>query len=636
MPRLAPYHSVADFLRPSARQPRRTDFDLVRRIRARHAEIKGDSNRQLREKADRLRERIDTGVSVLERDVVVEAFSLVCESCSRVLDKVPYDQQVLAGLAMATGAVAEMQTGEGKTIAATLPTFLHGLTGNGVHVATVNQYLADRDYQLLAPVFENLGLTVGISREKASQSEKMAAYHCDIVYATGYELGFDYLRDRVAERTAAERPLGHGIRAQLRGQLATPPLIQRSHHFCIIDEVDSVLLDEACTPLIISGNSPNIGLAAEVYRAARAIAADLVAGTHFEIQSECRSIRMLDNGMDRIYEADVSKLALQRPWHAYVQNALHSQYLMHRDIDYVIRNEEVQIVDQNTGRVFEERSWRAGLHQAVEAKERVPITPEKMSLARISRQRYFQLYEQVAGMTGTASGHEVEFKTFYQTPIVKIPLRNPSARNQHATRFFVDQKSKWTAIIDDVVQRSQRGQPILVGTRTIEQSLLLSNRLRELGVEHELLNGLQDADEAELIARAGAVGAVTVATNMAGRGTDIPVSAAAQSLGGLHVIGTDRNTSPRVDRQLLGRAGRQGEPGSSQFYVSAEDFLIANYHPQLISKMVRSATATGELSREFDTQLRRIQNGLEQEQFRVRQNMLEHQLWLDELLIRVA
>jgi preprotein translocase subunit SecA len=636
MKSLAPYHSITDLLRSPARQPRRSDYELVHRIRARHAEIKNASDRELRETADHLRNRIDAGAAVLECDILVDAFSLVCESCSRVLNKVPYDEQILSGLAMATGAVAEMQTGEGKTIAATLPAFLHGLTRQGVHVATVNQYLADRDHELLAPVFENLGLSVGISREKASNAEKRAAYQCDIVYATGYELGFDYLRDRVSERAVAERPLGQSFRAQLRGQSSSPALIQRAHNFCIIDEVDSVLLDEACTPLIISGTSSDVAATAEAYRVAKKVAADLRVGEQFEVLSESRSIRLLDQGMDRIYEIDVSKLALQRPWHAYVQNALSSQYLMHRDVDYVVRSEEIQIVDQNTGRVFDERSWRAGLHQAVEAKEDVTITPEKRSLARISRQRYFQMYDQLSGMTGTATGHELEFRKFYQMPIVKIPLRKCSARNDQATRFFADQKSKWKAIIDDVEQRSLGGQPILVGTRTIEQSLMLSSRLREIGVTHQLLNGLQDADEAELIARAGAVGSVTVATNMAGRGTDIPISAEARSLGGLHVLGTDRNTSPRVDRQLIGRTGRQGEAGSSQFFVSADDFLIANYRPELIGSMVRTAGTTGELTRNFENQLRRIQTDLEQEQFRVRQNMLDHQLWLDQLLVRAA
>jgi len=535
-------------------------------------------------------------------EIIVQSFAIGIEALRRTTGMVAYDVQILAGLAMASGSIAEMQTGEGKTLTTMLPIVVLALPQRGVHVATVNAYLAQRDYEFLKPGLEMLGITTGISLSGASPEEKRSAYACDVTFGTGYEFGFDFLRDQIATKELGTDRLG----AKLRQSLLLEPKThdtqtQRGFAAAIIDEIDSVFIDEAITPLVLSSGSLGTSVDDAMYLQAKTTVESLVENEDL------------------------------RPWQQYVESALRARYMMNRDINYVVRDEKVEIVDEYTGRIFSDRSWREGLHQAVEAKENVPITEERRTIARISRQRYFQRYELLCGMTGTADGHQREFQKCYNLPVVVVPRRKKLRRIELPTRYFRSQDDKSDAIVKDAIARSLKGQPILIGTRTIQQSWQLSEKLDKNAIQHRILNGVQDEEEAALIATAGTSGAITVATNMAGRGTDIQLDSQAIEAGGLHVIGFERNSSPRIDRQLLGRSGRQGDPGSGQFFVSAEDQIINRFDSTLVKLLKRITKANGVQSQRFDRRVILIQRASEQTGYSARQDVMREELWLDKV-----
>ena len=571
-------------------------------------------------------------------EIIVQSFAIGIEALRRTTGMVAYDVQILAGLAMASGSIAEMQTGEGKTLTTMLPIVVLALPQRGVHVATVNAYLAQRDYEFLKPGLEMLGITTGISLSGASPEEKRSAYACDVTFGTGYEFGFDFLRDQIATKELGTDRLG----AKLRQSLLLEPKThdtqtQRGFAVAIVDEIDSVFIDEATTPLVLSSGSLGTNVDDAMYLQAKTTVESLVENEDFIIDRLNKTLSLTERGVESAQQArglfvkSGKSRSLLRPWQQYVESALRARYMMNRDINYVVRDEKVEIVDEYTGRIFSDRSWRDGLHQAVEAKENVPITEERRTIARISRQRYFQRYELLCGMTGTADGHQREFQKCYNLPVVVVPRRKKLRRIELPTRYFRSQDDKSDAIVKDAIARSLKGQPILIGTRTIQQSWQLSEKLDKNAIQHRILNGVQDEEEAALIATAGTSGAITVATNMAGRGTDIQLDSQAIEAGGLHVIGFERNSSPRIDRQLLGRSGRQGDPGSGQFFVSAEDQIINRFDSTLVKLLKRITKANGVQSQRFDRRVILIQRASEQTGYSARQEVMREELWLDKV-----
>ncbi len=637
---LAPYRRLTHRVVPGAFTPRPGDRALLGRVREQEASLGNVATGDLGEQFSRIRTEIEAGAAALELDVVARTFALVSEAIRRRLGFHLYDVQLLAGLALSTGAVAEMKTGEGKTLVAALPAALWGLTGQGVHVATVNDYLARRDFEQMRVPLESLGLTVGLSAPSLHVRQKRRAYACDITYSTGCELGFDFLRDQVTLRSRRRPQLGERLREGLQGKdHHTPELIQRGHSLAIIDEVDSVLIDEANSPLILSGQGDRAATETTFRRAAE-LAAQLVNDHDFVHDRRRRTLWLTARGHRSIYAnpSRIPSAGLLRPWSVYVEQALRAELIFHRDRNYVVRDRKIQLIDQYTGRIFADRHWRDGLHQAVEQKERVPITPEQHTIASVSRQRYFGLYQRLCGMSGTCTGHEAELRDFYGLAVVVIPERIPTRLRSYPTLYFATTESKWRAILHQIVSRRQTGQPILVGSRTVEESRGISDLLTRHGLDHQLLNGAQDEDEAAIIAAAGSPGALTIATNMAGRGTDIALDPAVIPCGGLHVIATERQESARVDRQLAGRAARQGEPGSYQCFVSAEDDLLQEHGPAVAERIVdwcaNRQTAGG--NRKFDRLLDRVQRRAERESFRMRCELFQQDDWMRDILTTMA
>jgi preprotein translocase subunit SecA len=563
------------------------------------------------------------GRSFESAEILVPAFALVNEAARRTLGMTFYDVQLLAGLFLTRRCVAEIQTGEGKTLVAALPAFVHALTGRGVHVITSNRYLAKRDCQLLRPVFACLGCSVGLIGDGEDTQQKQAAYACDITYGPGYEFGFDYLRDQVALDKPAVTGLGAALLRELRGVTEAPRKLQRTMAFAIVDEVDHVLLDDANSPLILAEASMGAAADAEAHLAAEQLVSSLERGRHFEKDIQTGQIQLRSEG-ERFVHANPHAIplkVLRRPWVEYVEQALRAHHVYRRDAHYVIQQDQVRIVDTSTGRIFSDRTWCAGLHQAIEAKHGLPITAEKRALARITRQRLFRRYAGLCGMTGTASGSRREFWEFYRLPVTPVPLQRPSQRKMLPARCFADAARKWDAISREVAGLHRRGRPVLVGTETIEHSLALAERLAAEGLPFELLNGIQDADEAAVVAQAGQPGAITIATNMAGRGTDIKIPAEVAQQGGLHVISAQYHTSRRIDRQLLGRCARQGDPGSARFFVSAEDVLIQSHGAWLGRAMGRAANRKGEVMMPLEHAIRRVQRVAERMQHYQRRHL---------------
>lgn len=548
----------------------------IAEVAALEPEIKALDDAALRARFQALKPAFADGPAL---DRLPEAFALVREAVVRAKGWRPYDVQIMASLVMSRGQLAEMATGEGKTLVATLPACVLALAGKGVHVATVNAYLAKRDFELMSPIFAFLGITAAYLPEKASPDQKRAAYACDITYGTGYEFGFDYLRDQLAQLAAPTPKLGRRYCETVLGwtPLAAPKPAQRPPAYAVIDEIDSVLIDEAVTPLVISrpippGENPE----APIYRQADALALELTE-EHYELQMGKRTLALTRPGLERIYEAKppTMKNKLRRAWHEYVEQALRARKLFDRDVHYLVRNNAIEIIDENTGRSFADRKWRGGLHQAVEAKEKVEVTHETESDVTISRQRFYKLYPFLCGMSGTASEEESEFLEVYGLRVFPIPRHRPLQRVELPGRVFGTCRAKHEAIVAAAKAMLASGRPVLIGTRTVRRSEELSARLHEAGIAHVLLNARQDKDEADVVALAGHPARITIATNMAGRGTDIKLAPGVAEAGGLHVIGEERNESRRIDRQLEGRSGRQGDPGSCQFFVSLEDDLVA-------------------------------------------------------------
>ena len=514
------------------------------------------SDDELKAKTPEFKQRYKDGETLDQ--MLPEAFAVVREAAKRVLGLFPYRVQIMGGIVMHNGDVPEMRTGEGKTLTATMPVYLNAISGEGVHVITVNEYLSTRDATEMGEVYSWLGLSVGINLSAKSSSEKREAYNCDITYSTNSEVGFDYLRDNMVVRQE--------------------DMVQRPLNFALIDEVDSVLIDEARTPLIVSGQVSSE--TSQLYiRADRFV--KTLTSTDYIIDVPTKTISLTDYGIDKaegychldnLY--DLENVALTH----YIDNALRANYIMILDIDYVVSQEgEILIVDQFTGRTMEGRRFSDGLHQAIEAKEGVRIQEESKTSASITYQNMFRMYKKLAGMTGTAKTEEEEFREVYNMRIIPIPTNKPVARIDHPDLLYPTLESKFKAVVEDVKARHAKGQPVLVGTVAVETSDIISKRLVDAGIPHEVLNAKNHFKEAQIIMNAGQRGAVTIATNMAGRGTDIKLGEGVRELGGLCVIGTERHESRRIDNQLRGRSGRQGDPGESQFYLSLEDDLMRRF-----------------------------------------------------------
>jgi len=522
------------------------------RVSALEPEVHGLSDEALRAKTAEFRQRHANGE--LLDDLLFEVYAVAREASIRALGMRPFDVQVLGGIVLHDGDIAEMKTGEGKTLVATMPMYLNGLAGRGAHLVTVNDYLAKRDAEWMGAVYRFLGLEVGVIQANMTPEERRVAYAADITYGTNSEFGFDYLRDNMAMRREH--------------------MVQRGHAYCIVDEVDSILIDEARTPLIISG-APET--AADTYRQFARVVPRLDPNEDYEVDEKQRTVAVTESGVAKVERAlDVDNLYKDSNGGLvnHLLQALRAQALYHKDVEYVVQNGEVLIVDEFTGRILDGRRYSEGLHQAIEAKEKVPIREENQTLATITLQNYFRMYEVLAGMTGTAKTEEDEFRQIYGLEVMQIPTNAPMVRLDENDFIFTTAKEKFAAVVDDLVARYEKGQPVLVGTVSVEVSEMLSRLLERHGVAHSVLNAKQHEREAEIIKDAGQKGAVTIATNMAGRGVDIKLGEGVIESGGLYVLGTERHESRRIDNQLRGRSGRQGDPGETRFYLSAEDELI--------------------------------------------------------------
>ena len=608
------------------------------------------SDEELREESEHFQERLEGGESL--DDILVEAFAAVREAAERTLGQRPYDVQIMGGVALHRGRIAEMKTGEGKTLVATLPAYLNALSGKGVHIVTVNDYLAGYQSDLMGRVFRALGLTTSVIKSGMTPAERREAYSADITYGTNNEFGFDYLRDNMA--------------------LSPEDRVQRGHNFAIVDEVDSILIDEARTPLIISG--PGSGDTNKWFGEFAKVVKLLNKDRDYEVDEKKRTVGVLEAGIDKVEDhLGIENLyeSLNTPLIGFLNNAIKAKELFKRDKDYVVLNGEVMIVDEHTGRILAGRRYNEGMHQAIEAKEGVKIKAENQTLATITLQNYFKLYEKLSGMTGTAETEAAEFMNTYSLGVVPIQTNLPMQREDQPDRIYRTEKAKFDAVVEDIVERHDRGQPVLVGTTSVEKSEYLATLLTAQGVKHEVLNAKNHASEAAIIAMAGAKGAVTVATNMAGRGTDIMLggnvefmahtaladrgldaeenpeeyqqawdeeldkakAAVAEQhdevveLGGLYVLGTERHESRRIDNQLRGRSGRQGDPGESRFYLSLQDDLMRLFNSSAAESLLarggvdESIPLTGRM---VSGAIQRAQNSIESRNAEIRKNVLKY------------
>jgi preprotein translocase subunit SecA len=535
---------------------------------------------ELRAVGAKLRGRARGGESLDK--LLPEAFGLACVGAKRFLNMRPYDVQLAAGIVMHNGALAELATGEGKTLCASLPVFLNGLSGKGVHVTTVNDYLARRDGELLGPLYRGLGLTVGVIQQQMGDQDRTKAYRADITYGTSSEFGFDFLRDRLkaAGAKGQESPFWAAWQPSAEGAPDPGDLYtQRGHHYALVDEADNIFVDEARTPLVIAG-ATKLATPEEagVFVWANDLVKQMAEGKHFEFDVKKQKIELTDEGkrMARFSNAPsvgAESLAMDK-LHQRLEQALHARFRFSRDQHYMIEKDEIVIIDESTGRRMPDRHWQDGLHQAVEAKEGTPIHSPSEHAASITYQSFFRQYTKLSGMTGTAAQNWVELYRVYKLWVVCVPTNRPIKRQLWPDRVFPNENVKFDAIVREVVDLRGRGRSVLIGTRTVATSEALSRRLAEAGIEHEVLNARNHEHEAKIVAQAGEVGRVTIATNMAGRGTDIKPALSVLAAGGLHVLGTERHEALRIDRQLIGRAGRQGDPGSAQFFLSLEDELL--------------------------------------------------------------
>ncbi len=610
-------------------------------------EVEGLTDDQLRGKTDEFRKRVVDGETL--SDIEAEAFAVVREAAKRVLGERHYDVQVVGAGALARGMIAEMRTGEGKTLVSTMPTYLNALSGEGVHVVTVNDYLASRDAEWMGTVHRFLGLEIGIIQADMTPAERRPAYDADITYGTNNEFGFDYLRDNMTMRPE--------------------DMVQRGHAYAIVDEVDSILIDEARTPLIISGR---VGETGKWYRDFARIANSLHRDIHYEVDEKKRQVITTEDGVHAVEQ----KLGIENMYDFanvdmihHLDVALKAKELYEHDVDYLIRNGEIKIVDEFTGRVLDGRRYSEGLHQGIEAKEGVKIKEENQTLATITLQNYFRMYEKLAGMTGTAITEAGEFYEIYKLEVVEVPTNRPIARADEPDLVYVDEDAKFDALVEDIIEHNAKDQPILVGTVSIEKSERLAGHLKRRGIKHEVLNAKQHAREAQIIAQAGQPGAVTVATNMAGRGVNIALGGNAEELaraemrkrgiekdaeeydeqfkeaaaefsvhtgearervlaaGGLYVLGTERHESRRIDNQLRGRSGRQGDPGESRFYLSLEDDLMRRFANERVASIMSRLKIPREVPIEHkmvSKAIERAQNQVEAQNFEIRKNVLKY------------
>ena len=562
------------------------------------------SDGDLKNKTTIFKERLNAGETL--EDILVEAFATAREAAKRTIGEYPFYVQLLGGIAIHYGNIAEMKTGEGKTLTTVLPAYLNSLTGKGVHVITVNEYLTLRNAEWMGKVFEFLGVTVGVNLRELTPSEKKKEYDKDILYTTNNELGFDYLRDNMV------------VKKENR--------VQRGLNFAILDEVDSILIDEARTPLIISGGHME---SKNLYNSADIFVKTLIKEQDYTIDEKTKSVSLSEEGSDKACKYfkldnlyDISNTALVH----HIDQALKANYAMQRDVDYVVQDNEVIIVDQFTGRLMKGRAFSEGLHQAIEAKEGVKIQDETKTLATITFQNLFRMYNKLSGMTGTAKTEEEEFRNIYNMFVIQIPTNREVIREDLADLVFATKKAKFNAIVDEIEKRHKMGQPILVGTIAIETSELVSKMLDKKDIKHEVLNAKNHAREAEIIAKAGEKNSVTIATNMAGRGTDIKLGDGVRELGGLCVIGTERHESRRIDNQLRGRAGRQGDPGVSQFFVSLEDELMVRFGTDRIKALMQSAGFDEQAIRSkiFTSSIEGAQKRVEGNNFDIRKQLLQY------------
>ncbi|HAT1152350.1 MULTISPECIES: preprotein translocase subunit SecA [Corynebacterium] len=610
---------------------------------------------ELKAKTQEFKDRLGNGEEM--NDILLEAFATVREAAWRVLDQKHYKVQIMGGAALHFGNVAEMRTGEGKTLTSLLPAYLNALEGKGVHIVTVNDYLAKRDAEMMGRVHRWLGLSVGVILSEMRPAERKEAYACDITYGTNNELGFDYLRDNMVR--------------------SLDDVVQRGHNYCIVDEVDSILIDEARTPLIISG--PVDG-SSQFYSVFAQLAPKMREGIHYEVDHKKRTIGVLEEGVEYV-EDQLGIDNLYAPEHSqlvsYLNNALKAEELFTRDKDYIVRNGEVMIVDSFTGRVLAGRRYNEGMHQAIEAKENVEIKNENQTLATVTLQNYFRLYEKISGMTGTAETEAAELHSIYGLDVVPIPTNKPNQRADHSDRIYKTQEAKFAAVVDDIAEHVAAGQPVLVGTTSVERSEYLSQLLTKRGVKHSVLNAKHHEEEGQIVARAGRPGTVTVATNMAGRGTDIVLGGNPEVIldeklrergldpfedeeryqeawdaeieeekerskrlgdevreaGGLYVLGTERHESRRIDNQLRGRTGRQGDPGETRFYLSMRDELMVRFVGQSMENMMNRLNVPDDVPIEakmVSNSIKGAQAQVENQNFEMRKNVLKYDEVLNE------
>ena len=608
----------------SQREVRRI-MPLVEKIESLRPEMQKLSDEELKNKTREFKKRLEEGETL--DDLLPEAFAVVREAGKRVLGMEHFQVQLIGGIILHQGRIAEMRTGEGKTLVATLPAYLNALEGKGVHIVTVNDYLAKRDADEMGQIHRFLGLTVGVVLNDMKQDERRAAYNCDITYVTNNELGFDYLRDNMV--------------------IYKEQLVQRDLHYCIIDEVDSILIDEARTPLIISGQS---GKSTKLYEACDILAQQLERGeaSHemtkmaaimgeevietgdFVVNEKDKIVNLTEQGVHKVENffhienlADPENLEIQHN----IILALRAHNLMHKDQDYVVKDDEILIVDEFTGRIMPGRRYSDGLHQAIEAKEHVKIKRESKTLATITFQNFFNKYDKKGGMTGTAITEEKEFRDIYAMDVVEIPTNTPVIRVDHEDAVYMTKKEKFNAVVNAVMEAHAKQQPVLVGTITIETSELISRMLKRQGIKHNVLNAKFHELEAEIVAQAGQAGAVTIATNMAGRGTDIKLDEIAREAGGLFIIGTERHESRRIDNQLRGRSGRQGDPGESRFYISLEDDLMRLFGSERLMKIFTSLGVAENEQIEhkmLSNAIEKAQEKIEFNNFGIRKNLLDY------------
>ncbi len=577
---------------------------LVEKVNRLEAEVQKLPPEEFPKRIETFKKDIKKGRSLDE--LLPDVYALVREVARRTIGLRHFDVQVMGAIALHQGKIAEMKTGEGKTLVATMPIVLNALTGRGVHLVTVNDYLARRDAEWMGPIYKYLGLTVGSLQQGMDDEERKKIYACDVVYGTNNEFGFDYLRDHM--------------------KFYPEQLVQRDLYYAIVDEVDSVLIDEARTPLIISGPAEE---STSLYKKINRIVPYLKKDKHFTVDEKLKSVTLTEEGVAKCEELlkidnlfDPKNITFQH----HILQALRAHHLFKRDVDYIVKDGQVIIVDEFTGRLMPGRRYSDGLHQALEAKEGVKIQEENQTLATITLQNYFRLYDKLAGMTGTADTEAVEFKEIYNLDVVVIPTHKPMIRVDYPDVIYKTQKEKFKAVVKEIQQLHKKGRPVLVGTTSIEKSEMISKMLKRLKIPHEVLNAKHHEREAEIIAKAGEKGRVTIATNMAGRGTDIVLGEGVKELGGLHIIGTERHESRRIDNQLRGRSGRQGDPGSSRFYLSLEDDLLRLFGSEKIATLMdKLGVEEGQAieNRLISKAIENAQKRVEQHNFEIRKQLLE-------------